>query len=465
MQRVNERPLWKSAVKVTILLLLLILIAVVFQSLNILQVKFLDDLAGVTKENDLLKYLGFGIGGLVLILQALIADERAAAIRITAEAQASAAIQQAKATEQQANANRLAEQGLRQERFKNAIEHLGHQSDSVRSGGAYELFNLARDTQDQDAQQLRQTVLDILCAHIRWTTGNKEYQKIHEWKPSEEIQSLLTLLFVQEHAVFNGLQINLQDSWLNGADLHSARMEDAVMRRANLRAAHLDEADLRNAMLWQAHLQGADFTDADLRGAWLLEGKLHGARLGYANLGEANLEDAHLQGASFFRSNLQGARLMDAHMQGAILDNARLLGASLKGALLQGANLLEAQLQDTIINEARFQGAGVQEFVHSTTFAQRLKMRIGQESDLSRTIFAGGLDPSDMHWINRDATNYSVNVGLAFARGPDAHFNQPPEYGLPENRHAVTGVYTEEQAEQWIAEYEEAMSGVPGDRS
>ena len=41
-------------------------------------------------------------------------------------------------------------------------------SDSVRLGGAYELFHLAQDT-----EELRQTVLDILYAHIRRTTGER----------------------------------------------------------------------------------------------------------------------------------------------------------------------------------------------------------------------------------------------------------------------------------------------------
>ena len=46
------------------------------------------------------------------------------------------------ATEHQAQANETTEQGQRQERLKNAIEHLGHESASVRLGGAYELFHL-----------------------------------------------------------------------------------------------------------------------------------------------------------------------------------------------------------------------------------------------------------------------------------------------------------------------------------
>ena len=70
-------------------------------------------------------------------------------------------------------------------------------SDSVRLGGVFtNCFHLAEDT-----IEWRQTVLDILCAHIRRTTCEKEYQDKYQQEPSEEIQSILTLLFVQETRV------------------------------------------------------------------------------------------------------------------------------------------------------------------------------------------------------------------------------------------------------------------------
>ena len=105
------------------------------------------------------------MGGILLALQALASHKRAKAMEDAARAQA-------QATEQQAKANQTTEQGLRQERLKNAIEHLGHGSDSVRLGGAYELIDLAEDT-----EELRETTLNILCAHIRRITGEDNYQK------------------------------------------------------------------------------------------------------------------------------------------------------------------------------------------------------------------------------------------------------------------------------------------------
>ncbi len=168
------------------------------------------------KKYEALKLLG--IGGLLLALQALMSYKHAKEMRDNIE---------------------TTERG--QQRLKNAIEYLGNDRDSVRLGGAYELFHLAED--DEDLGQ-RQTVLDILCAHIRRTVGEPEYREKYQSKPSEEIQSLLTLLFVQEHRVFTGLHINLQESWLNGSDLDQARLENAVLVRAQLYGALLAGAQL-----------------------------------------------------------------------------------------------------------------------------------------------------------------------------------------------------------------------------
>ena len=216
--------------------------------------KCISKLLGLREKSEVLKFIGIGMGGILLALQALMSYKRAKALEDTAQAQADAAKAQAKATEEQAKANQHTEQGLRQERLKNAIEHLGQDSDSMRLGGAYELFHLAQDT-----EELRQTVFDILCAHIRQTTSEEEYRKKHKSKPSEEVQNLLTLLFVQEHKVevFEDLCINFQGSWLNGANLRKARLKKAVLVGVNLQKADLYSAQMRDAILAEAQMQDA----------------------------------------------------------------------------------------------------------------------------------------------------------------------------------------------------------------
>ena len=371
---------------------------------------------------EVLKFLGIAMGGILVALQALMSYKRAKAMEDTAKAQADAA-------QAQARANENTEQGLRQERLKNAIEHLGHERDSVRLGGAYELFHLV----EKDNKDLRKTAFDILCAHIRQTTGEKEYQKNYKSKPSEEVQSLLRLLFVQEHEVFKGLHIDLRESYLNGANLREARLQRAVLTGAHLEGASLIGAHLQEANLSKAHLRETS--------------------LGGAKLQKAELSMAHLEGAFLIRAHLQGADLLGTHLQGTFLYEASLQGAFLLEPYLQGADLREADLRGVKSRAWR-----------SLTFVQCMRASIGDETDLSTVIFEGGLRQEYVDYLIEDLFIEGV---LSEEKANDLreklepHIDKPISNELPENSGAVTGAYTKEEAEQWIAEYKEAMSELP----
>ena len=338
--------LFRSRTLQFLLIVLLIVLAVVFVAVlasKSFEACVLESLGLKNNEKyEALKFLGIGMGGVLVALQALMSYQRAKAMEMTAEAQADAAKAQAKATEEQAKANQHTEKGQRQDRLKNAIEHLGHDKDSVRLGGAYELFHLAEDTED-----LRQTVLDILCAHIRQTTGESEYREAHKSNPSEEVQSLLTLLFVQKHEIFKGLHINLEGGWLNGADLKDARLAKVALNRAYL----------RTAQLVRAQLQGAEFHEAQLQGAFLAWAELQGAFLNSAQLQGVALAEAQLQGASLAEAQLQGAQLFGTQLQGADLSKAQLQALSLSKRTCKGLHFLKQNCKGPRLPEQNCKGS------------------------------------------------------------------------------------------------------------
>ena len=497
------------------LLVLAIILAIIFVMVMVRDdVKaWTFELLGLSSKSEVLKFIGIGMGGVLIALQALMSYKRAKAMEDTVS---------------------NTERGLRQERMKNAIEHLGHGKDSVRLGGAYELCHLAKDT-----PELCQTVLDILCAHIRQTTGESAYQEPHQSKPSEEVQSLLTLLFVQEHEIFKGCRINLQGSWLHGADLREARLEKAVLTRAYLQGSDLRKAHLQGTDLWDVNLQGAKLQKANLQGAKLQKANLQGAKLQKANLQGAKLQKANLQGAKLQKANLQGAKLQKANLQGAKLQKANLQGAKLRRANLQGvdlwdvnlqgANLWEANLQEAKLWKANLQGAnllatnlqganlryenlqganlweanlqgvdlwkanlqgahlweanlqgtnlGRAQMQEATlwkanlkgvrcedrryfrsSFEDRIRESIGKETDTSGVIFEGGLSREKVDSI---AEGLSDDRGKELREKLDPHIGKPPNSQLPENSGATTGTYSKEEAEKWIAEYNKAMSTVP----
>ena len=236
---------------------------------------------GVVRKNEILRFLGIAMGGMLIALQALASHRRAKAME---------------------DSSLNIEKGQRQERLKNAIEHLGHNSDSVRLGGAYELFHLTEDN-----RELNQTVLDILCAHVRQTTSEEKYQHDYPSKPSEEIQSLLTLLFVRDHRVFSGCYINLQASWLNGANLEYARLTNADLSRVYLEKANLEKTKMQASNLTNAKLKGAYFSEAKMQGAYFYGAEMQGARLIKAQMQAARFWGTEMQRVIFSNTQMQGA--------------------------------------------------------------------------------------------------------------------------------------------------------------
>ena len=451
-EKIRKEPLLSGLIGALGLVFVVFVAVMVFDCVEADILKLL----GLEEKSEALKFLGIGMGGVLLTLQALASHKRAKAME---------------------DAVLKTEQGQRQERMKNAIEHLGNERDSVRLGGAYELFHLAEDTEDLGQ---RQTMLDILCAHIRWTTGEPKYREKHQSKPSEEIQSLLNLLFVQKPEVFTERDINLQGSWLNGSNLNEARLEkanlrgaelrganlmDAQLHRADLSGAELRGANLTRAQLHEAHLTGAELheahlTGAELHGAYLTRAQLHEAHLTGAELHGAYLVEAQLHGAYLVDAQLHGAHLTRAQLHGAHLMDAQLHGADLSGAQLHGADLSGAQLHGADLSGAQLHGASCDDLEYPyEPFETVINERIGEESDLSGVISAGGLTREDLASIGKGLPDKDAK---RLREKLEAHIGplKSRVFGLPENSGASIGAYTYEAAAQWIAEYKTATSVV-----
>ena len=286
----------------------------------------------------------------------------------------------------------------------------------MRLGGAYELFHLAQDT-----ESLRHTVLNILCSHIRRTTKEDTYQEKHRWQPSEEIQSLLTLLFVHGYGVFADLHINLYESWLNGADLRAARLSGADLRRASLNKTLLGDARLERARFSETHLKEARLEQACLREASLF----------MVHMQEAYLEEAQLQGADIRGGHLTAAYLRGAHLQGADLSDTKMYGATLASAMIQGARLSWTYLQGAFLDNANLQGAGDHDWDSPTPFADRIRSSIGRETDLSKVV-DGGMTRKRVEQLVNELSSPDKQHVLEQQLGP--YIDRRHCLGLPEDR-------------------------------
>ena len=393
---------------------------------------------GAKDKKDALQFLGVIMGGVLVALNVVVGHRRAKAME-------SAAAAQADGMKRQAEANRLTEQGQRQERLKNALDRLESESPTQRFAAAYELVQLARDT-----EELREPVLAIFCEHIRQTTRSEAYMEQHRLAPSTEIQSLLTLLFVREHAAFRGCRADLEECWLNGADLRRARLVKANLRGVRLDGARLGDACLHGAVLVKARFKAAKLERACLRECDLTEARMQGARL----------TDARLQGATILAGRLVGAYLRNARLQGAGLTDARLHAATLSGAQMQAVRMERVSLQGAFLSGTNFQGAGNPPWSSDSSFADRVRAAADKEDSLSgdgcHAVFFGGINQQRAEQLAEALP--ADTARHVFWPQIRPHLKQPHSYGVPEDAGVVRGAYTAAEAEAWILEHQSEIS-------
>ncbi len=124
-------------------------------------------------------------------------------------------------------------------------------------------------------------------------------------KPTEEVQSLLDVLFKPDSNngfIFDDIDINvdLQGMHLQGADLHEANLQNVDLQGAHLHFADLHEANLQNVDLQGAHLHFANLHEANLQNAILTKAILQEATLDMAKMQNAILTKAKLRKANMF---------------------------------------------------------------------------------------------------------------------------------------------------------------------
>ena len=403
---------------------------------------------------EVIQNLGFAFAGMLSVCGVIVANRRAKAMEHAAESQAEAVGSQAKAVESQAEAVRVTEAGQRQERFRDAVSHLGHKSESVRLGGIYALFQMALE---DEAGKIRKDVADILCAHIRSTTRSEAYQVKYGAKPSTEIQSLLRMLFTAKTSkdvkdlekFWDGIEPDLTGGYFHGLELHRARFERALLEGAQFHGADLFYARFHDASLRRVKFHSARFYDAQFHGAALMDAEFYGATLSGIKFYGANLWDAKFYGANFWNAE---------KTQGVYLKASQFQGAYLRGTQFQGAHF----------GDAEFHGAYSQGDRDPSPFVDKIKNRRGEESDLSGVVFSGGLNEAQMEKIvaewrrlpyvsKEDTDKPTINKEFInrFKNNMSVHVGKKPSHTLPTVLKKSVGSYDEQKAEKWIQEYNE----------
>ena len=413
---------------------------------------------GVTYKTEAIKLLGFTIAGIVAFWGVMAANRRSDAMAKSAEATADSAKATAKSVEAANNtaeaANSTADAtaaGNRQRAFKDGVEHLGNDKSSVRQGGAHALFHLAPED-----EKLRASIAGVLCAHIRETTGKKDYQEEYKEKPSTEMQSLLRLLFTTETVgeerlagFWKDITPDLEGGYFRGVELDNARFQEARLRSAQFQGATLDKAQFQKASLDKTQFNDASLTEAQFQGAWLREAQFQEARLRGAQFQGAGLKEAQFQGALLCMAGFQQAKF---GKESEHEDN------SAQDFIVAKSDELVEKLQ-----ASAFHGVSSEPLVLAS-FEERINDRADKESDFSGVIFSGGVTQELLAEVKEALEQASrlfsdPDFKEKVIRGLESEIGQPESYTPP--KEVIAGSYGKEDAERWMREFREAMAKVP----
>jgi hypothetical protein len=213
-------------------------------------------------------------------------------------------------------------QQLLDARFASGVELLGNPHESARIGGAYNLYFLARDNKGY-----RKTVCEILCAHIRTITSDTNYQEKYKDKPSNEIDSIIYLLFHKR-------EFNVSEEEIHGSIFmdKSKFLSKAYLCGANFMTTKLDGVHLMSAKLNYAHftlaeLQGVRFGSAELKNSFFGHSKLNdvdfiGAQLGHADFHDVKeMRKVDFRVATLENANFQSGKMIEVDFSGAVLND------------------------------------------------------------------------------------------------------------------------------------------------
>jgi len=231
-----------------------------------------------------------------------------------------------KQIEKQNEQIRIQQKQLLNTRFSSGIELLSNPNETVRIGGANNLYLLA----NEQKKDYLKPVCEILCGHIRTISSNAEYQEKYKEKPSSEMQAIINLLFKdkKDKSIFDDCIKNLERTFLYGVDFYRVSLSNVNFRHASLNKVNFDSTTLNkvnfnSAILGEVSFNFSRLSEVDFSPYKLLTGfnfnptSLTKVMFNYAKLGNVSFQFATLRAVNFSDAELQ----KNVFFEGTVLEN------------------------------------------------------------------------------------------------------------------------------------------------
>lgn len=243
------------------------------------------------------------------------------------------------------------------ERFKNAIEHLGNEKEPIILGGVLELVQIAKE----DREKYSEVVFNILCSYIRSETSI--YTKTaNDFYPTV-IWTILNYLFkIESKNPFKGLKGDLSSSNLYGQNLDLCDFTDTNFSFAYL--GSISNSIFDDCELGKAEIKTSFFTNNSLSGAKLHETSF--SMIEFNNIEfrskkpsvKNELIASHFTHCKFINVSFDNRDLYQSNFIGCIFDNCTFRNLSIIGSKFLLSNFHNCDFTNTnFIKSTDFRGS------------------------------------------------------------------------------------------------------------
>lgn len=197
---------------------------------------------------------------------------------------------QGKAIDKQSDQLELSRKSQIDERFKNAIEHLGSEKEPIILGGIAELNQIARENPNNYAE----VVFNIMTSFIRSSTDVYK-KKADDFSPTI-IQTIINYLFKskdEEDNPYNGLKGNLSNCNLISIDIDNVNFSGFDLS-FSLFPMRINDVNFSDANLGKSQFSISRIKSSNFSGA-----NLHGTLFHFAEIENCNFENASVLATNF----------------------------------------------------------------------------------------------------------------------------------------------------------------------
>jgi uncharacterized protein YjbI with pentapeptide repeats len=219
------------------------------------------------------------------------------------------------------------------ERFKNAVEHLGNEKEPIILGGVAELNQIANENINDYAE----IVFNILCSYIR--SNANIYEKIADEINTTVIQTIIDNLFKSN----NGKQYIYKDfkANLSGTNLSSLDLDNSFLIGANLSFCYmpgLKNTDLSNSDLSKSVFTLSDINKVNFKGANLFETLFYASTIANSNMNKDTellstvFLDSELSKVNFSESSFSDCKFISCDIISCNFEYAEIISSSFVGS-------------------------------------------------------------------------------------------------------------------------------------